>query len=257
MGCNLPEKEEKIIKSKHRVQKHGEVFTPKKIVNMMLDQPGIKEACEDIDATFLEPSAGEGAFLIQILERKLKMVKERYNNSFAQYENYSLFALATLYGVELLEDNAQRCVMNMYKVFNDFYWQVAEQYGKSTRDKIFHAAQFIISMNIVQGNFLTQEQADGQPIIFSEWRRIKTGKTQKTIMVQRTDYSLEEISQGVNHDSGHIFNNTIIEENNQLSLFDFYDDELVEDNKIYKYIPCKIENVYLEELEEVNGTNTN
>ena len=45
---------EVIIKSKKRVQKHGEVFTPKRIVKMMLDQPGIKEACESVTATFLE-----------------------------------------------------------------------------------------------------------------------------------------------------------------------------------------------------------
>ena len=50
---------EKIIKSKHRVQKHGEVFTPSWMVQKMLDTPGIKEATEDIYKTFLEPSAGD------------------------------------------------------------------------------------------------------------------------------------------------------------------------------------------------------
>ena len=67
---------EEIIKSKLRVQKHGEVFTPKRIVNKMLDIPEIKEACENLTTTFLEPSAGEGAFLVEILERKLKMVSD-------------------------------------------------------------------------------------------------------------------------------------------------------------------------------------
>lgn len=32
---------EKIIKSKQRVQKHGEVFTPSWMVQKMLDTPGI------------------------------------------------------------------------------------------------------------------------------------------------------------------------------------------------------------------------
>lgn len=53
---------EEIIKSKLRVQKHGEVFTPKRIVNKMLDIPEVKDACENLTATFLEPAAGEGAF---------------------------------------------------------------------------------------------------------------------------------------------------------------------------------------------------
>ena len=54
--------EENIIKSKDRVQKHGEVFTPSWIVQKMLDTPGIREKTEDIYATFLEPSAGGWKF---------------------------------------------------------------------------------------------------------------------------------------------------------------------------------------------------
>lgn len=64
--------DEKLIKSKERVQQHGEVFTPQWMVQKMLDVEGIKQACENIDATFLEPAAGDGNFLVAILERKLK-----------------------------------------------------------------------------------------------------------------------------------------------------------------------------------------
>ena len=39
--------EENIIKSKDRVQKHGEVFTPSWMVQKMLDTPGIREKTED------------------------------------------------------------------------------------------------------------------------------------------------------------------------------------------------------------------
>lgn len=53
---------EKIIKSADRVKNLGEVFTPKKTVDFMLDQPEINEKVNDLTATFLEPSAGEGAF---------------------------------------------------------------------------------------------------------------------------------------------------------------------------------------------------
>ncbi len=48
--------DEKLIKSKERVQQHGEVFTPQWMVQKMLDVEGIKQACENIDATFLEPA---------------------------------------------------------------------------------------------------------------------------------------------------------------------------------------------------------
>lgn len=68
---------EVIIKSKKRVQKHGEVFTPKRIVKMMLDQDGIKEACESLTATFLEPSAGSRIIIMteENSSAKLKVLK--------------------------------------------------------------------------------------------------------------------------------------------------------------------------------------
>ena len=70
---------ENLIKSKKRVQKHGEVFMPFWMVQKILDTPGIKETCEDISATFLEPSAGDGKFLQAILERKLSAVIMQYD----------------------------------------------------------------------------------------------------------------------------------------------------------------------------------
>lgn len=68
---------EKIIKSADRVKDIGEVFTPKKIVDFMLDQPEIQEKVNSLTATFLEPSAGEGAFLVELLKRKLSFVTEQ------------------------------------------------------------------------------------------------------------------------------------------------------------------------------------
>lgn len=60
---------EKLIKSKARVQKHGEVFTPLGWFRKMLNAEGVKEACENLTTTFLEPVAGEGNFLVAILKR--------------------------------------------------------------------------------------------------------------------------------------------------------------------------------------------
>ena len=61
--------EMKLIKSSERVRTLGEVFTPRRIVELMLDQPEITAKINDLSATFLEPSAGEGAFLVEILRR--------------------------------------------------------------------------------------------------------------------------------------------------------------------------------------------
>ncbi|MFC9573950.1 N-6 DNA methylase [Heyndrickxia sporothermodurans] len=246
---------EEIIKSKLRVQKHGEVFTPKRIVNKMLDIPGLKDACENLTATFLEPAAGEGAFLVVILERKLNMVSEKYNKDLTQYENYSLLALTTVYGIELLEDNAQTCVMNMFQLYYDKYKEQVEHHGGELKDKVLDSAKKIISLNICNGNFLTRKSVDGNPLVFSEWQPINMSKTSKNIKIQRTEYTLDEIYERVKKENGRAINK-FIQEPVQLDLFDFLEDEsekISEVQKEMRYIPVKIIDVYKEEMEEANG----
>jgi type I restriction-modification system DNA methylase subunit len=61
------------VHSRQRVIDHGEVFTPRWMVDAMLDL--VKNESERIDSRFLEPAWGSGNFLIPVLERKLKTVK--------------------------------------------------------------------------------------------------------------------------------------------------------------------------------------
>lgn len=210
---------EKLIKSKARVQKHGEVFTPSWMVQKMLDTEGVKEACEHLTATFLEPAAGDGNFLVAILRRKLAMVSEQYNSSIRQYTHYSLYALSTLYGIELLEDNAQLCVMNIFEVYKDFYEVAIKKHKDKQSENTLNNAKFIISKNIVQGNFLTRKLSSGEPIVFSEWEIIK--QTTTMIRVQRTEYSLDEIFSGNAKAAGTAFELAV--EVEQMDLFSDFD----------------------------------
>lgn len=247
---------ETIIKSKFRVQKHGEVFTPLKIVNEMLNIPGVKEACEDLTTTFLEPAAGEGAFLVVILERKLNMIAEQYNKDLVQYENYALLALSTLYGIELLEDNSQNCTMNMFQVFYDKYReQVAFHATKPVNKKVLDSAKVIIASDITQGNFLTSLTPGDTPIIFSEWKAINLRKTTKNLKVARTEYTMDEIYKASKKNLGEMIDNSqrfIATE--QLSLFDdsinFEND--AKEKFAMRYTLTKITDVYKEEMEEVD-----
>lgn len=252
------ENNKRIIKSKKRVQKHGEVFTPYKTVNHMLDIPEVKKCCEDLQATFLEPSAGEGAFLVEILKRKLQMVSEKYNDNLIQYENFSLLALSTLYGIELLKDNAHICVMNMFKSYNEMYHQQAMKHEKNVKKNVQDSAMTIISQNIAQGNFLTRLSSNGEPLVFSEWKPVSFKNGQKVIKVNRTEYTLDEIYLRMEKKLGTSseYSETIIEE--QLDLFDLAEfDEQVDESvespvKEMRYIPVKISDVYKEEMEEID-----
>ena len=162
---------EKIIKSKQRVQKHGEVFTPSWMVQKMIDTPGIKEATEDIYKTFLEPSAGDGNFLEAILERKLSAVTKNYDKR--NWKTKSLFALSSIYGIEFLEDNLEVARSRMFLHYLDWY---EDSFGVrlSSKTDIYKSAHYLIKKNVVRGNTLTKRHPDSNELImFSEWKRVK------------------------------------------------------------------------------------
>ena len=108
-----------IITSRKRVTDHGEVFTSEREVNAMLDL--VKQETERIDSRFLEPACGDGNFLSEILNRKLKIVEGRYRKSQNELDKYSLVAITSIYGVELLEDNVERCKERLFKIYLDWY----------------------------------------------------------------------------------------------------------------------------------------
>ncbi|AUW93069.1 methylase [Sulfobacillus thermotolerans] len=256
MTCSVESNKEKIIKSKMRVQNHGEVFTPMRIVNRMLNLPKIREACQNVTSTFLEPTAGEGVFLVEILNRKLKMVANHYGDDLTRYENYSLLALSTLYGVELLEDNAQKCVMNMFKVYYDAYRQQATEHCAKMKNKVLDSAKVIIANNIALGNFLTKLTTNGNPITFSEWQPINLRKDTKIIKIQRTEYTIDDILDGTVKQSNA---STHLDKVVQITLFNLFDDDKVSETakKRMRYVPVRITDVYKEEMEEIDGQNNN
>lgn len=104
---------EKLTKSKERVAKYGEVFTPQHIVKDMCDMlekenPG----AFDPERTFLEPSCGDGASILEILRRKFSSCKKR--------RDYTV-ALQSVYGFELLADNVAKTISNVVSLCNEFF----------------------------------------------------------------------------------------------------------------------------------------
>ena len=54
--------EEQLVRSRHRVKTYGEVFTPRHMVDRMLDlvREELETGPDFVDKTFLEPAAGAG-----------------------------------------------------------------------------------------------------------------------------------------------------------------------------------------------------
>ena len=170
------------IKSKQRVADHGEVFTPEREVNAMLDL--VKHETERIDSRFLEPACGTGNFLIEILRRKMEVIFPKYRTSQSECEKYLVIGIGSIYGIDLLEDNVQECRERLFKAFRKRYRASCKNYANEDFENVI---RYILSKNIVCGDALTMLDNEGKPIVFPEWSLV-TGCN-----VKRRDFSFSEL----------------------------------------------------------------
>jgi hypothetical protein len=155
---------EKQVVSKKRVVDHGEVYTSKREVNAMLDL--VKQETENLDSRFLEPACGTGNFLIEILERKLRVVESRYRKNQLEYERYLVHVVCSIYGIDILQDNVVECRKRLFEMVDAQYTRL---FKKTAKDECRRVIQFILERNILWGDALTLMTVDGKPIVFSEW----------------------------------------------------------------------------------------
>ncbi|GAP07851.1 hypothetical protein ATHL_02740 [Anaerolinea thermolimosa] len=175
-----------LIKSKQRVADYGEVLTPPHIVDAMLDL--VKQETERIDSRFLEPACGTGNFLVEVLRRKLKIVEKRYARSQLDYERYAVLAVSSLYGIDILEDNAAECRQRLYQTFDTFY---TARFGAKTRSACRETVRYILKRNIIHGDALSLKTVGEhpQPIVFSEWSLVHGS------LMKRRDFAFHELLQ--------------------------------------------------------------
>lgn len=169
------------IKSKQRVQERGEVFTNEREVKAMCDL--VKDETERIESRFLEPACGDGNFLAEIVTRKLAVVSKRYGKSETDWEKYSVLAMSSVYGVDIMQDNAQECRERLFKIWERAYKTKCKNIAN---DDCKSAVRFILSRNVLCGDALTMLDDNGNPIVFSEWSLIGSN-------MKRRDYTLANL----------------------------------------------------------------
>jgi len=121
-------------KRKARRKETAEDFTPLPLVNEMLDKLP-PEVWEDPNKTFLDNSAGNGNFLIEILKRKLSLGHD------------PIQAISSIYGVELMQDNVDEMKQRLLEV-------ILEALGEHKNDLISEVNE-ILNHNIVCHDALT------------------------------------------------------------------------------------------------------
>lgn len=109
------------IKGKERVKKHGEVFTPDRIVVDMLDlttEDLRNEGYTDmqmIAATYMEPACGNGNILLRILDEKLKNIA-KLNLTGEAKDKALVRAVSSVYGVDIQADNVGESITRMLEL---------------------------------------------------------------------------------------------------------------------------------------------
>ena len=215
----------KQVKSKKRVADHGEVFTNEREVNAMLDL--VKQETERIESTFLEPACGDGNFLAEVLRRKLNVVTERYKKSQFEWERYSVIAISSIYGVDILEDNAQECRERLFNIFNEYY---QKSFKQNCKEECRKSVKYLLKRNILWGDALDfTNPVTKQPIIFSEWKLINS------TMIKRKDFMFQ----------------FLVEQSFQLTMFDENDSAQYFDREIQDYKPIHFLNLGNDDTNEL------
>ena len=166
------------VKSKERVSDHGEVFTAEREVNAMLDL--VKQETERIESRFLEPACGNGNFLAEVFSRKLKVVNDRYSKNQIEWERYATIAVSSMYGVDILKDNAEECRERLFKIFEETYKSL---FKEKIKDECLRSIKYLLNRNILWGDALDFTNPETKkPIVFSEWSAVNGS------MLKRRDY---------------------------------------------------------------------
>lgn len=101
--CILESKNYLLVRSPDRVKQFGEVFTPTQLVLEILEQ--LPAEVWEEGKTYLDPTCGNGQFLAAVLIIKMSLGHAR--------------ALATIYGVDFMEDNVNECRQRLIDIAGD------------------------------------------------------------------------------------------------------------------------------------------
>jgi|TARA_R110000803_G_scaffold118683_1_gene187065 hypothetical protein len=173
-----------LVKSKQRTVEFGEVFTSKEIVDSMINL--IDEGKLSIESRFLEPACGNGNFLYEILDKKLKSVEDKYKKDQNDYERYSILAVSSMYGIDILDDNVLECRKRLLDLYIKRYTNL---FKSKINNKSIRSVGYILDNNIIIGDALSLKISDKseKPIVFSEWSFINS------TMIKRRDYTLANL----------------------------------------------------------------
>lgn len=135
------------IRSKERVVDLAEVFTPSWLVNEMIENVGDQQIL--IDTRILEPSCGNGNFLIEILARKLQYIK--LSNTAEDVNFQILKCLTSTYGIDISTTNIIEAHARIIDLISEFYIQ---HLGYKIELEFQSVITYVLTKNVLCADFL-------------------------------------------------------------------------------------------------------
>ncbi len=160
---------EDLVKSSERVRDAGEVFTPFNIIEDMLDLLPPETWSFGPSKTFLEPSCGNGRFLVVVLYRKFAALEGILNSDLQQQVKaaHALEALSSIYGIDISEDNIlghedQENDGARKRIHEHFQHLCSRYFDLESLEVLSAAAAWILEHNVLVGNML-ETDSNGKP----------------------------------------------------------------------------------------------
>ncbi|HOE13146.1 MAG TPA: hypothetical protein PLL36_06560 [Candidatus Hydrogenedentes bacterium] len=85
-----------------------------------------------------------------------------------EYERSAVLAVSSIYGIDILEDNVDKCRERLFGIFNEEYTGI---FRKRAKEPCRKSVMTILTRNILWGNALSLKTVGDHetPIVFSEW----------------------------------------------------------------------------------------
>ena len=132
-------------RSKKRIRDFGEVFTPEKYVNQMLDMLD-KSVWTDSNIVFFEQTCGHGNFVEAIVERRLNSFFRKAKRQKIKNPHFYTVAntLNNLWAIDIDSNNIEFCRNRVWSLIFNFLWKYEKNtlslktFIKNNRDFLTH-----------------------------------------------------------------------------------------------------------------------
>lgn len=157
------------MRTTERAQDLGEVFTPPTIVSDMLGLLG--DSVQNATLSILEPSCGNGNFLVEILTIRLREIQRKVQNEKLQGIAF-IQCVTQIYGIDIDANNVLECRNRLTQVFTSFL----ERFTSDHREALVQSAKGVFESNITQGDSLNNPDS----ILLTEYALLDSENFQRT-----------------------------------------------------------------------------